>query len=286
MTRYDRLIEDLRDELRPQRDWGAGRGLALVVGHFAVGVAAGAWLLALWFGDRGALAIAAALGALGGAAHLAFLGHPARCWRMAQHWRTSWVSRGFWGLALFLLGAALYLGFGSRMGFALALLGALLLVAYMGFVYSSSRAIPFWNSPLHPALYITHALRGGVAVLFVTAGANAELLLALWIGITAVTALLFALELHGAATGGNAAARRSVQELLAGRIALPFYLGVLAVGLGAPAAIAALAPAEPSSQAAMAAIGIASALGDFFLKYSIVRAGVHLPVWTRLSPRI
>jgi formate-dependent nitrite reductase membrane component NrfD len=279
--RYERLIEDLREELRPQRDWGEGRGLFLVFGHFTVGVAAGAWLLAWWFGDRAALMIALALGALGGAAHLAFLGRPARFWRMALGWRTSWVSRGFWGLTLFLCGAAFQLAFDSAIGSALAFVGALLLVAYMGFVYETSKAIPFWNSPLHPALYMTHALRGGVAVLFVTAGASMDLLLALWTGVTAATALLFALELHGAASGGNPAARRSVRELLAGRIALPFYIGVLVVGLGAPAAIAALAPAGPFSQGAMAAIGLASALGDFFMKYSIVRAGVHLPVWTR-----
>jgi formate-dependent nitrite reductase membrane component NrfD len=283
--RYEQLIEDLRQELRPQRDWGEGRGLFLVFGHFTVGVAAGAWLLGWWFGDRAALAIAFALGAIGGAAHLAFLGRPTRFWRMALRWRTSWVSRGFWGLTLFLCGAALDLAFGSVVGSALAFIGALLLVAYMGFVYETSKAIPFWNSPLHPALYMTHALRGGAAALFVTAGAHVDLLLALWTGITAATALLFALELHGAATGGNPAALRSVRELLAGRIALPFYIGVLVVGLGAPAVIAALAPGEPLARLAMAAIGLASALGDFFLKYSVVRAGVHLPVWTPLSPR-
>ncbi|MBI4291744.1 MAG: hypothetical protein HY661_09720, partial [Betaproteobacteria bacterium] len=43
--------------------------------------------------------------------------------------------------------------------------------------------------------------------------------------------------------------------------------------------------ANPISMGTMAVIGIASALGDFFMKFSTVRAGVHLPVWTRLSLR-
>jgi hypothetical protein len=34
----------------------------------------------------------------------------------------------------------------------------------------------------------------------------------------------------------------------------------------------------------MAVLALASALGDFFMKYSTIRAGVHLPVWTRLTP--
>ena len=47
--KYERLIEDLRRNYRPQREWGEGRGLFLVVGHFLVGVAGGAWLFGLWF---------------------------------------------------------------------------------------------------------------------------------------------------------------------------------------------------------------------------------------------
>ena len=43
-AKYDRLIQDLRSDLRPQREWGEGRGIFLVVGHFVVGLGAGTWL--------------------------------------------------------------------------------------------------------------------------------------------------------------------------------------------------------------------------------------------------
>ena len=42
------------------------------------------------------------------------------------------------------------------------------LIVYMGFVYTASKGIPFWNSPLHPVLYMAYALRGGIAALLVT----------------------------------------------------------------------------------------------------------------------
>src|SRR5215831_14879496 len=57
-TKYERLIQDLRGDFRPQREWGEGRGVFLVVGHFLVGVAAGAWLFGLAFSYTPGLAIA------------------------------------------------------------------------------------------------------------------------------------------------------------------------------------------------------------------------------------
>jgi len=303
-AKYERLIGDLSTELRPQREWCEGRGLFLVIGHFVVGVAAGTWLFALLFESRAGLAAAFGLAALGGLAHLAFLGRPGRFWRMAAHWRTSWISRGFVGLALFLAGAALYLvalfapgapwaagSWLAQTGYAAALAGMLVLMVYMGFVYTASKGVPFWTSPLHPALYIAYALRGGVAALAVAlalgaaSSATMEGLLLAWSGVTAAVIALFALEVHGALTGGNAAARRSVHELLAGRVALYFYCGTLALGILVPAWLAWQGLSGQLSLAALAALGLASALGDFFMKYATIRAGVLLPVWTPMAPQ-
>ena len=292
MTKYDQLIADLKSELRPQRAWGEGRGVFLVVGHFVVGVASGTCLFSLVFGRRAGLAVALALAALGGIVHLAFLGHPARFWKMAAHWRTSWISRGFVGLSLFLPGAALYLWNSNVVGYVLALVGMVILIGYMGFVYAASKAIPFWNSSLHPVLYVMYALRGGIAALLVTlalgqgvAGAPMTELLVLWTAVTAVVVVLFALEVHGALSSGNVAARRSVHELFAGRVAAAFYGGTLVLGLAVPAWFAWRGLAGAPSLEAMALLGLASAVGDFFMKYATIRAGVHLPVWTRLTPQ-
>ena len=304
-VKYEQLIGDLRSELRPQREWGEGRGILLVIGHFVVGVGAGAWLFSLWYGSRAGLVVAFALAALGGLAHLGFLGRPERFWKMPAHWRTSWISRGFIGLAAFLAGALLYLAAlyfpgplwseGSApaaIGYLLALAGMIVLIGYMGFVYTASKAIPFWNSPLHPALYIVYALRGGIAALLVTLALGAQEtraplseLLALWTMATALVVVFFALEVHGALTCGNIAARRSVHEMFAGRVAVYFYGGTLALGMLVPALLVWKDLSGPLPLGAMAVLGLASALGDFFMKYSTIRAGVYLPVWTRVVPQ-
>lgn len=303
-AKYEQLIQNLRSDLRPQREWGEGRGIFMVIGHFVVGIAAGTWLFALYYGSVVGLGLAWVLGALGGVAHLINLGHPQRFWRMVSQFRSSWISRGFFGLSCFLAGGFVYLAGllwpgalwapGSIIGlsaYVLSIVGMLIMMGYMGFVYSASKAIPFWNSPLHPALYVTYALRGGVAGLLLVhafgaqSGATFNELVLLWLGITGLVVLFFALEVHGAWTGGNEAARRSVHDLFAGRMAVYFYGGTLLLGLLLPAWLAWAGLSGPLSLRAMAILGLASAVGDFFMKYSTIRAGVYLPIWTALAPQ-
>jgi formate-dependent nitrite reductase membrane component NrfD len=299
-AKYERLIQDLRQDFRPQREWGEGRGLFLVIGHFLVGVAAGAWFFGLLFNYLPGLIAGFFLAGIGGVAHLGFLGRPERFWKMARHVKTAWVARGFVGLTLFLAGSALYLppllladwpwGTGSVvgwLGWLMAAAGMIILMVYMGFVYSASKAIPFWNSPLHPLLYMAYAFRGGAAALLVAMAVlgvpnqeMAERLITIWISITALVVVLFALEMQGALTGGNAAARNSAREMLAGRFAGYFYGGTLLLGLFVPLVLVS-GKLAPLNVAVLAAVGLFSALGDFFMKYTTIRAGIYVPLKLR-----
>ena len=299
-AKYERLIQDLRQDFRPQREWGEGRGLFLVIGHFLVGVAAGAWLFGLLFDYLPGLIAGFLLAGAGGIAHLGFLGRPERFWMMARHVKTAWVARGFVGLTLFLAGSAVYLppllvaawpwGPASAigwLGWLMAAAGMVILIVYMGFVYSASKGIPFWNSPLHPLLYMAYAFRGGAAALLVTMAVlgvpsqeTAERLITIWIAITALVIVLFALEIQGALTSGNAAAQRSVREMLAGRVAGYFYGGTLVLGLLVPLVLVS-GKLAPLSFAVLAAVGLFSALGDFFMKYTTIRAGIYAPLKLR-----
>jgi formate-dependent nitrite reductase membrane component NrfD len=299
-AKYERLIQDLRQDFRPQREWGEGRGIFLVIGHFLVGVAAGAWLFGLLFTYQPGLVAGFLLAGAGGIAHLAFLGRPERFWRMAWHVRTAWISRGFIGLSLFLVGAVLYLpalmiagwpwdtnSVLGGLGWLMAAVGMVVMIVYMGFCYSASKGVPFWNSPLHPVLYMGYALRGGAAALLVemaVLGAPgdevAAVLLKIWMAVTAMVAVLFVLEVQGALSGGNAAARRSVRELFAGRLAVTFYVGTLLVGLVVPAALVS-GQIAPLGLGVLATIGLFSVLGDFFMKYTTIRAGIYLPLKLR-----
>jgi len=134
---------------------------------------------------------------------------------------------------------------------------------------------------------MTYALRGAAAALLVEMAVLgspdqevAATLLKIWIAVTAIAIALFALEIQGALTSGNVAARRSVREMLAGRIAAYFYGGTLLVGLVVPLVLVS-GQIAPLSFIVLAAIGLFSALGDFFMKYTTIRAGVYLPLIPR-----
>ena len=294
--RYSQLLKDLSSEYRPQREWAEGRGFFLIVGHFVVGVASGTWLFGLFFGNEHALMLAYVLGCIGGLSHLFNLARPERAIRMMSQFATSWIARGFWGLTFYLTGGFLYMvpivlpdalwGSGSVLadiGWWLSVLGAIILICYMGFCYTASKAIPFWNSPLHPVLYMSYAARGGAAGLLLVLAANGTSLdpkwnlLQIWIGVTATVIVLWILELQAALSGGDETSKRSVHELLAGRLALSFYGGTLIVGLLVPILlVTSYIDSLPTS--VMALIGLASVSGDFFIKFSSIKAGVYLPV--------
>jgi hypothetical protein len=100
--RYEQLLKDFQSDFRPQREWAEGRGAFLIYGHFLVGVASGAWLFGLFYQDVISLIAGFILAGLGGLAHLANLARPERFMKMMLRTASSWVSRGFWGLTLFL----------------------------------------------------------------------------------------------------------------------------------------------------------------------------------------
>ena len=281
---YHQLIADLGATFRPQRAWVEGRGLFLIVGHFLSSVAAGGWLFALWWDNRPAALAAFAAGVLAAVAHLLFLGRPERFWRMF-HVRRSWIARGFLGTNLFLAGAACALAFPAgplgRLGIAVSVAGAALLIIYKGNVYAASRGVPFWNSPALPVLYATYAIRGGLALHLVlapltggAAGPGAELI-ELWVAVSAAVMLGFYLAVM---RGAGLAARASVAELTRGHAAGAFYLGTVGAGLLAPIALGLAGVAGTGSATILALVGGLSLGGDFFAKYTIAKAGIYVPV--------
>lgn len=287
---YEQLLDDLRQEYRPQREWGAGKGVLMVVGHFLVGVAGGTWVVASYNGLFAGMVVATLLAVAGAIVHLLFLGKPSRAFNMVRHVSNSWISRGFVGLSLFLLGSfgvllLQVLGEGAALQVlanclqVIAGIGAGVIIGYMGFCYTASKAVPFWHSPTHPIIYVAFAFRGGIAAILILSAfspVSLPYLLEWWLGLTALICVLFGLEIHSALFGGNLAARRSAREILAGRLALIFYGGTLLIGLVVPVFI--IVVGGSGSAVPMALVGLTSVAGDFFMKLSIVRAGVYMPI--------
>ena len=289
LDRVDVLMRDLTLAYRPQREWIEGRGVLLVVAHFFSGVGAGAWLFSVLFDFPAGLVMAlVCVGAFSGSAHLFFLGRWQRFWRILWRPHSSWISRGLWGMGVFLISGTLYLlpsirgtTFGDAM-LGLSMAGVTVILLYKGFVFAASRAIPFWHTPLLPLLYIAYGLRGGAALLLVAASVAGDVFdidaveaVKLWVVVS--TAVLIMLYLVTASRTGGAA-QRSVEELIAGRISPAFYGGTVLFGILLPIVLGAAGAVGGLGLPVLGLLGAASLVGDFYVKYCIVKAGVYLPI--------
>lgn len=299
---FDTITQDLRSTFRPQREWAQRKGLLLMAAFFFSGIGAGGWLFSLflhwWQGlvwSLGTVVVAS------GAAHMAFLGHPERFWRAFRQPNTSWISRGIVGLTLFAITGVLYLlagapawgqaSFLGRAFLALTVVGAIWLLVYKGFVFACAKGIPFWNTAMLPALFFVTGLRGGAALVLLLAVAGSGGLdlrpleiAKMWVAVSFGGLLLFYLW---ATSESGVAARRSVQELVRGRVSLAFYGGVLAVGLVLPLAWGAVGLLRPQPEWAWVVVSLSSLIGDLYVTYAIAKAGVYRPLAGdfRVSPK-
>ncbi len=294
---YTALCDDLHAAFRPQREWVQGQGLWLILGFFCSGIGAGTWLFSapLFFNLPAGLVLGFILMVVGsGGAHLVFLGHPMRAWRMLARIGSSWVSRGIAGMTLFTVSAVLYLlpavspshlwrqdgGFGTAM-MALSIFAALWVATYKGFVFAAARGIPFWNSPLMPPLFIAYALRGGLAVLLLVAAAGGRFpglhsleIVKLWTVVSSAALVLFYIWVMSDA---GVTAHQSVMEIVYGRAAGIFYLGVVVGGIVVPLAGGALGFFVELPLPAVALIGVCSLIGDLSVTWVIAKAGIYMP---------
>ncbi len=284
---------DLTRTYRPQREWINGRGVLIVVAHFFSGIGAGTWLFAVVFEYSMGLLLALVCIALSGVAHLAFLGRWERFWRILARPNSSWISRGMWGIIIFSVAAIGYLlpwNQDSAMipiCLSVSLLGMTIVLFYEGFVYAASKAIPFWHTLLLPALYIAYGLRGGAALLLTAAAVGGGRFdidtmeaIKLWV---LVSALLLVLLYLTAARRTGGAAGHSAELLIAGRISMSFYGGTVGVGIAIPLILASLREFGLTGMIVLGLIGITSLIGDFYIKYCVVKAGAYVPLSDRLS---
>ncbi len=250
--------------------------------------------------------------ALGALLLLLDLGQPLRFWRVLLRPYSSMMSIGALLISLFLILGFIHilLSLLSRIGdkaegwlgsiTALVGIGVML---YTGLLLGMMKAVPFWNSPSVPLLFVLSALATGVGTVIVLANVI-HWVRPTWIKVEeaseslaglvpSVMALLVAelVVLFSALllmSGSRVSAVESVAYLVAGGFAVAFWVGVVGVGLIVPLGLALwivkrhgkLGPNGTLNATLL--IAICLLVGGVLLRYAVLSAGVS--VATTLGP--
>ena len=244
--------------------------------------------------------------------HLIYLGKPTRFWRalppFTKAWRTSWIARGFFFTVLFsgfgffqlLIGfismsngqSAGEMGALAGLDIALRILGgftAILTAIYTGFMMSSLKSVPFWNTGLLPIVIINAGIADGLALVIgiglYTGGVDIPTLEAVTRILLLVNILLIGTYLLNS-TYRSDTAKFSAKELLAGGVAVHFWAGIILCGILIPLVISLLGyfVGEVSHSVLIFAI-ITHTIGAFALKYCILKVGIYQPLLSNGSAK-
>ncbi len=277
-------------------------GLLIVIYLFCGGLSAGAMMLSaaamlLGRGDRYTAivrrgAFLAPLPVIAGTALLVFdLGRPLFFWKLFVALRPlspMWI--GSWLLALFSAVTLFYaylqlparwrrwrVPHGAAWARRLAVAGlplGLAVAVYTAVLLGVLVARPLWNTPALAVLFVLSALSSAAAALMLItpAAEHPALSRADIVLIAAETLTLGGLLFYGVVSSSSA--RHGVGVLAAGDYALPFWLGVVLLGLLVPGGIevrAARAHRVPRALVTLAAWLVLA--GGFLLRYVVVYAG-------------
>lgn len=288
-----------------QRIWGS-----LVAWYlFLVGVGAGAYLVGvaadfLGEGQEGLMRVGVVLGPLLGALGTLFvlldLGRPLRfpIAFLKPHLGT-WIVSLFVVVGFIHLLTVLFLPLSREMRLIMGGVGgilALLSILYTGLSLGVERARPFWNNPMVPQLFLYSALSSGIGLVslgLLTYGAwgvGQEKSLAAWypaLGKASAVlilaqiiawALLLQVTLRSSAT-----AAQGMRFLLSGEYALPFWIGVVVVGLIAPLVLGLWVGLGAVSLPLLLLLAGASGLfllaGGLLMRYALLAAGFTSPLY-------
>lgn len=294
--------------MEPQTIWGA-----LIAWYlFLAGVGAGAYLIGAVgqfldsrvrpLSNVGVL-LAPPLIGIGCLLLLLDLGRPERLFLAYAQPASSMIALGTWILTIFFIVGAIQIAILVLPGMkgkaegglwrALWVVGTIFALGtaiYTGVLLGVVKAVPFWNTPVLPILFLVSATSTGAGAVFLAApiyravfgvreGAEATHSVGrLDVGlVVAELAVLFFYLVIMAGAGPVAAA--SVKVLTSGTLAAAFWVGVVVVGLVVPLALEALslkgrAPAGASTILA----ALCLLLGGIVLRYAVLGSGIQTPL--------
>ena len=271
------------------------QGLLLWLAFFFIELGAGTYLVSLFLNSLWGMVIGFIITILiGGGLHLLYLGRPSRFWRIlwSTGWRTSWVSRGLIFIVIFIgvgiLHLALYTLSGPDAAFPLGIVMyiiSFLCIIYGGFAMSYVNAIPLWNTPLLPVLYVVSGLWGGAGLAMgVALGTSDSAMMAIvetWVRILLISFLFLVVVYLWTMTYGMPAGKQSVSVILRAPLAPFFYVGVVWIGIIVPLMVVIYAfavgiEAVPSYLLVMAILF--ELTGDLCIRYCILKGGLYAPL--------
>jgi formate-dependent nitrite reductase membrane component NrfD len=269
----------------PAREWSEGMGSLIAVAMFAGGVAGGLYLASLYFNNIWGMLVGWVFAMGMGLFDMAHLSKPMRAWRIAFRANSSWISRGFIFVLLFIGAAGIQLLIHVISGNAAAAPGgaeiffrvvagilAFGVAIYSGFVVGYVNGIKFWNSALMPILVVLGGLAAGAAILmavgtFDSALASSVKTFALGFLISYAVAIFVHLWVS---TYSSPSARDSALLLLKGSMASMFWLVIVLIGILIPLI---LELTVKGNSAVLILSAVLVLVGNLTFRYSIIRAG-------------
>jgi formate-dependent nitrite reductase membrane component NrfD len=274
---------DFMVKYTPQRDWIEGHGILIAFALFFGGISGGLYLASLYFDNMLGMFIGWLLAMATGLTDMAHLSKPMRFWRMLLKPKTSWISRGFIFIWLFLGFAMIQLalsqwapGTAETVFKVIAGIMAFGVAIYSGFLVSYVSAIKIWNSAIIPILFVVAGLTGGLAILLLTTLGNSAVGadVAFAARIVLIGYAVFVAIYLWVSTYESVAARDSVIRILKGNIAPVFWLVVVLLGIAVPLIVL----FSSTATAALVISAILMIIGGVALRYVILKAGVYSPL--------
>jgi formate-dependent nitrite reductase membrane component NrfD len=276
---WDYLVKDT-----PSRDWSEGMGSFIAVAFFCGGVAGGLYLLSLYFNNLWGMFIGWIFALGMGLADMAHLGNKTIVWRIALRPGSSWISRGFLLVILFIGSAAIQMAitywapgtFAESFFKVIAGIAAFGVATYSGFVVSYVSSIKFWHSAIMPVLFIVAGMAGGSAILLVinsfTGAIEFSTLKIAGMAIIAAYAVIIAMHLW-ISTYNSATAHHSVKTIVRGSLAPVFWLAIVLIGIIVPLILMLVAGADSSVLLIVSALCVLT--GNLALRFVILKAGMY-----------
>lgn len=266
----------------PSRDWTEGLGALITVAFFCGGIAGGLYLYSLYTENHWGMLIGWSFALLMGVFDLIHLHNKKLVWRMILKPNSSWISRGFLFVILFIGTGAIHMALvhwfpGNNLEIVTRIISgiaALGVAAYSGFVVSYVSSVKFWHSAAMPALFIVAGLAGGAAILLVINAitGNTEFVEVKNFALTTLLIYAGIIAMHlWISTYNSATAKRSVMSIVKGELAVIFWVVIVFIGIVVPVLLTYL-----MSTALLAVLVINAACilsGNLALRYVILKAG-------------